>query len=210
MARPTWRYCGELPYAEALALQLAHRDAILNDGAQSTLFLLTHPHTVTIGRHGKQANVLAPALLEQRGCQIHQIDRGGDVTYHGPGQLVGYPVFDLGAMRLGVRRYLERLANALAHVLAGWGVEATWDGDEPGLWVGRDKVVAFGVHVHKNVAIHGFAMNLDPDLSFYDLILPCGLRDRGVTSVARLTGGAPSMDAAVAATAEAVRAEFFG
>lgn len=210
MADLTWQFCGELPYPEALALQLAHRDAILTAGAPSTLFLLTHPHTVTIGRHGKPANVLAPALLEQRGCTIHQIDRGGDVTYHGPGQLVGYPVFDLGAMRLGVRRYLERMASALARVLAGWGIEATWDGHEPGLWVGRDKLVAFGVHVHKNVAIHGFAMNLDPDLSFYQLILPCGLQDRGVTSVAHLTGAAPSMDDAVAATADALRAEFFG
>ncbi len=187
-------WLGEVPYEEALALQERLRSEVLAGRSPGALLLLEHPHSVTIGRHGNRQNVLAPELLERAGCRVFHVARGGDVTYHGPGQLVGYPIVSLSALKLGVRAYVETLAEILTQVVSEWGVEAVWDPDNPGLWVGRDKLAAFGVHVHRQVTNHGFALNVDPALELYDLIIPCGLRDRGVTSLSRLLGpGAPSL-----------------
>lgn len=194
MRRLTTDWLGEVPYATALALQERLRAAVLAGTHPGALLLLTHPPTVTIGRHGDAANVTAsPALLARVGCEVHRVERGGDVTWHGPGQLVGYPIVPLAALGLGVRRFVAGLAETLRRAVAHWHVDCAWDEAVPGLWVGRDKLAAFGVHVHGGVTTHGFALNVAPDLSYADLIVPCGLRDRGVTSLERLAGVAPSM-----------------
>ena len=201
------QWLGELAYESALALQRDTRAAVL-DGADNTLLLLTHPHTITVGRHGNMNNIVARPILEQRGATIHRVDRGGDVTYHGPGQLVGYPIVNLMRLKLGVRAYVCALSDALRSALAGFGITATWDDEAPGLWVGREKICAFGVHVHRNVTTHGFAINVAPDLSFYSLIVPCGLATRGVTSMAAQLGEAPPMSAVRAAVVAAIQRRF--
>ncbi|MFT5432639.1 MAG: lipoyl(octanoyl) transferase [Myxococcota bacterium] len=176
------RFEGEVAYRTALDVQRRSRDDVLA-GAPDRLHLLTHPPTITIGRHGNPANVLRPD-----GCEVVQVDRGGDVTFHGPGQLVGYPIVHLARRRLGVRNYVERLAAGLKQVLETIGISSEWDGDIPGLWVGSAKIAAFGVHVHRQVTTHGFALNVDPDLGWFERIVPCGLADRHVTSITALTG----------------------
>lgn len=190
-------WLGETQYAAALALQRRLRQAVLAGEHPGALLLLTHPHTVTLGRHAEPANILAPQVLAAAGCEVHRVERGGDVTYHGPGQLVGYPIFDLRRARLGPRKYVMRLAATLADVLRGYDVDAAWDDDAPGLWIGRDKIAAFGVHVHRHVAIHGFSLNVDPALEFFTRIAPCGFNadSRGVTSLAKLLGErAPTLE----------------
>lgn len=211
MARHTigTAWLGEVRYDEALALQHRLRAAVLEGTHPGGLLLLTHPPTITIGRHGDAGNVTASAaLLAQAGCEVHRVERGGDVTWHGPGQLVGYPVVSLPALGIGVRQLVAGLAEALRRAVAPWGVEAAWDEAVPGLWVGRDKLAAFGVHVHRGVTTHGFALNVSPDLGYADLIVPCGLRERGVTSLERLTGAAPDM-AAVTLAVQTAFAETF-
>jgi len=199
----SYHWLENIDYAAALSLQEQLRAEVIAGERPGALLMVTHPHTVTIGRHGDDANVTSPQLLEAAGCRVHRVDRGGDVTYHGPEQLVGYPIVHLGGLKLGTRAYICRLAQTIAAVLADFGVETRYDDDAPGLWVGRDKIVAFGVHVRRQVTTHGFSINVAPDLQFYDLIVPCGLRWRGVTSMARVLGSAPALpvvrDAVIAA-----------
>lgn len=155
--------------------------------------LLEHPPTITIGRHGEKKNVLAATeILAQLGIGVHHIERGGDVTYHGPGQLVGYPVLRITG---GVRRFVESLAEAARRVLADLGIEAAWDDHRPGLWTARGKIAAVGLHVSRGVAMHGFALNVAPDLSHYQHIVPCGIATGAVTSIEALLGGAPDLEA---------------
>jgi lipoyl(octanoyl) transferase len=172
-----------LPYDEALALQRRRREQVLA-GGPGAFFLVTHPPTVTLGRHANPASVIGRHELERRGVPVIETDRGGDVTFHGPGQLVGYPVFDLTRYGLGAKRYVELLGQVLKDVLGPLGIDATWDDAAPGLWTARGKIAAVGVHLHRNVPIHGFALNVDVDLGWFDLIVPCGLT-RPVTSIAR-------------------------
>lgn len=197
-----------LSYDDSLRIQEALRARVLA-GGPGAVMLLTHPPTVTLGRNGKATSILNEGALEAGGTVIVRIDRGGDVTWHGPGQLVGYPIVDLTALRLGVRDYVRRLAMALARVAAGYGVQATWDETHPGLWVGRRKLAAFGVHVHRGVTTHGFALNVSCDLGAFDAIVPCGLVGFGVTSLLAETGSAPPMEAVRDAVATAL-ADAFG
>jgi len=189
MVGPVYHWLGEVPYEEALALQLQLRQAVLSGMHPGALLLLTHPPTVTIGRHGKLENLLLDTdRLAERGATVHRIERGGDVTFHGPGQIVGYPIMSLHGLKLGVQRYAQSLATVLQRVIANWGIEAKWDGLTPGLWVGNDKIAALGIHVHRGVTTHGFALNVNTDLSWFDTIVPCGLVNKGVTSMANILG----------------------
>ena len=191
---PVWRWLGRIGFAETSALQERLRAEILAERGGETLLLLEHEPVITLGRAGASANVLAGAdELARRGVTLHRASRGGDVTYHGPGQLVGYPVVRL---RRGVRAHVEAMAAALAEVLLACGVTARYRTDAPGLWVraaregGERKICAFGINVHRRVAVHGFALNLDPALDAFSLIVPCGLVGSAVTSLREITGRA--------------------
>jgi lipoyl(octanoyl) transferase len=166
---------------------------VLRGERPCTLVLCEHDPVITLGRRADPRDVLLPpAELERRRIQVRHVSRGGNVTYHGPGQLVGYPVFRL---QRGLLAHMEGMAAALTAVLADLGITASWRRDRPGLWVGEDKICAFGVHVHRRVTIHGFALNAAMALDAFSAIVPCGLRDAGVTSIERLIGRAPALPA---------------
>ncbi len=173
-----------MPFAPVAALQERLRADLLAGRGPETLLLLEHAPVVTLGRSARPENVhLGRAALAARGIDLVQATRGGDVTYHGPGQLVGYPVVRL---RSGVVAHMTGMARALAEVLGQMGVDARWRRDAPGLWVDGAKICAFGVHVRGRVAIHGFALNVAPDLAAFDLIVPCGIAGARTTSIAAL------------------------
>lgn len=192
---------GVVPYDEAARLQerlVALRQA---DRIGDRLLLLEHPPVITLGVAARESrrNILAtPDELARRGVEVRAARRGGDVTYHGPGQLVGYPVLRLAPERRDVHRYVRDLEEVLIRAAARFGVQA---GREPGLtgvWVGRDKLAAIGVRFSRWVTSHGFALNVATDLAHFRLIRPCGIDGRGVTSLAALTGRATSVDEAAA------------
>jgi lipoate-protein ligase B len=203
-----WQWLGRVPFARTAVLQEKLRSDIRDHGAAETLLLLEHDPVITLGRSALPHNVLhSESWLAAQGISLHRASRGGDVTYHGPGQLVGYPVIHL---RGGVRAHVEGMALALADVLAELGVEAHYRREAPGLWVGppgkEAKICAFGVNVHHRITIHGFALNLDPDLDRFGLIVPCGLPGCKVTSVRALRGAAPAPVELSARVAEALAA----
>lgn len=153
------------------------------------LLLLEHDPVVTLGKNARRENILLDtAALAARGVEVVEVDRGGDVTYHGPGQLVGYWIFDLRSLYQDVHRYLREIEEVLIRVLARHGVTAGRSPGATGVWVGDEKVGAMGLHLSHWVSTHGFALNLDADLTPFSWIVPCGLRGRGVTSIERLLG----------------------
>jgi lipoyl(octanoyl) transferase len=218
-----WSFLGRVPYREAMALQEELRQALRGGAAVQAavhgeavavehLLLLEHPHVYTLGRNASAADVLASAeWLRQRGIAVEESDRGGQVTYHGPGQLVGYPILDLSPDRRDVRRYVRDLEEVLIRTLAGFGIagEVRPGAALIGVWAGGEKIAAIGVHLSRWITTHGFALNVAPDLSLYAGIVPCGLRQEGVTSMARLLGAAPPL-AAVAAELAGHFAAVFG
>jgi len=198
-------YLGRLGYAEALELQqemveLRHQGRVAN-----VLLLLEHPPVLTLGRNAQRSNILATdEVLARKGVSIHEINRGGDVTYHGPGQLVGYPIFDLRSLvnssggRLGPVDYVRRMEEALIRLCAGYGVITGRIARRTGVWTtassnssggsaglsGREKKIgAIGVHVSRGITSHGFALNVTTDLRDFQWIVPCGIADREVTSL---------------------------
>jgi lipoate-protein ligase B len=184
---------GRVPYLEAWQLQ---RELVASRRAGSTpdaLILLEHPPTFTIGRSGSAASLVfdEPTRLAA-GIELVESDRGGDATYHGPGQVVGYPILDLRERGGDVHRYLREVEEILLRTLADFGLVGERDGRYTGVWVGDEKVAAIGVKVTGGVTSHGFALNVDPDFGHWAGIVPCGIRDRGVTSLARLLGRAPA------------------
>jgi lipoate-protein ligase B len=180
---------GLVDYAEGLHLQSERVAARKADAIPDTLLLLEHPHVYTLGRNAKKDNILLSVeQLAARGVQVFEIDRGGDVTYHGPGQLVGYPILDLTEHRRDIAWYMRSLEEVLIRVARGYGIEAGRLAGAPGAWVGNDKLAAMGVHISRWVTSHGFAFNVNTDLHYFDWIVPCGLRDKGVTSLQKLLG----------------------
>jgi lipoyl(octanoyl) transferase len=184
------RRLGVVDYLEASDLQrrlVAERAA---GAVADTLLLLEHPPTYTLGATGDEAHLLVPRKkLAEQGIAVHCVDRGGDITYHGPGQLVGYPVVDIGGRRGGALRYLRDLEEVLVAALLTLGIAAGRLRHHTGVWVGDEKVAAIGVKVSaRNITSHGFALNVHPDLNHFRQIIPCGLRDKGVTSLERLLG----------------------
>jgi lipoyl(octanoyl) transferase len=160
-----------------------------------TLLLLEHPPVVTLGRGGDGSHVLLePEELERRGIELHETGRGGDVTFHGPGQLVGYPVVRLPPERRDAHRYLRDVEQALIRTAAVYGIEARRRPGWTGVWVGEEKLAAIGVRLNTGwITSHGFALNVTTDLSYFDAIVPCGIPDRGVTSLEKLLGDAPDL-----------------
>ena len=186
---------GLVDYAEALGLQ-QERVAQRKGGAiPDTLLLLEHPHVYTLGRNARREHLLVTRTrLEELGAQIFETDRGGDITYHGPGQLVGYPIFNLTVHGRDLGRYMRSLEEVFIGVAGDFGLRAGRVKGAPGVWVGNHKLVAMGIHVSRWVTSHGFAFNVSTDLGYFEAIVPCGLRDRGVTSLEKLLGRTVPMD----------------
>lgn len=198
---PVWVvYAGVVPYAEAVALQEQIRTARQEQRIPDVLLLLEHPAVITLGRGSHVENLLAdPEVLSRRGVEVHESARGGDVTYHGPGQIVGYPIFDLNDHGKDVHRYLRDVEEALIVTLAEYGLEGGRVAGLTGVWVGTEKVAAIGIGVRHWVTWHGFALNVSTALDAFQLIVPCGIRDRGVTSLERLLGRDVPQDEVLAA-----------
>ena len=191
------RRLGVVPYAEALELQRALAEERRHDRIPDTLLLLQHPAVITLGVKGDggRSNVVAtPDRLQALGIDIHETGRGGDVTYHGPGQLVGYPILDLKPDRQDVHRYVRDLEAVMIRVCADYGIQAGRIQGCSGTWVGAEKIGAIGVRISRWITSHGFAFNVHTDLDHFRLIVPCGIRDRGVTSLATLLGRAVPME----------------
>jgi lipoyl(octanoyl) transferase len=192
IARPLEvRRLGLMPYGEALALQRALVEDRRASRIPDTLLLVEHPHVLTLGVRGDggRSHILATAeALASRGVEIHETGRGGDITYHGPGQVVGYPIIDLKPDRCDVHRYVRDLEDVLIRTASDYGVLAERVDGLTGVWAGREKLAAIGVRIARWITSHGFAFNVTTNLDYFDLIVPCGIADRGVTSLARLTG----------------------
>ena len=186
-----------VPYREALSVQHQLHNARRDGRVPDTVILLEHPPVITLGRRASRSDILAsPDTLRRERADVVEIERGGEVTYHGPGQLVGYFIVDLAEHQRRVREFVWRMEEVIVQGMDRWfGISGSRDKDHPGVWVGTEKVAAVGIAIRERVTFHGFAWNLSPDLSHFDWIVPCGIRDRGQTSVAALTGTAPNMDA---------------
>lgn len=180
-----------MPYAEALALQRSLVEDRRAGRVGDLLLFVEHPHVLTLGVRGDggRSHILATAAaLASRGVEAHETGRGGDITYHGPGQIVGYPIIDLKPDRCDVHRYVRDLEEVLIRTAAEYGIDAGRVEGLTGVWVGREKLGAIGVRIARWVTSHGFALNVSTDLDYFTLIVPCGIADRGVTSLERLLG----------------------
>ena len=185
---------GTLGYQQAWALQLRLAQEIRDGQRPNTLLLLEHPPVFTKGRLSKTDHVLlTPQALEEKGIPIYETDRGGQVTFHGPGQLVAYPVVNLREWG-GPLKYVRTLERIIIDTLADFNLTAGLVDGLTGVWVGEAKIAAIGVKIGRGVAYHGLAINVNTDLSYYDYIVPCGIEDRPVTSVAELLGGSVEME----------------
>jgi lipoyl(octanoyl) transferase len=178
-------------YGDALKMQRELVEERRAGRVPDLLLLLQHPHVLTLGVRGDggRGHVLAtPARLKELGVEVSETGRGGDVTYHGPGQVVGYPILDLRPDRCDVHRYVRDLEEVMIRVTGDFGVAAGRVAGLTGTWVGGEKIGAIGVRISRWITSHGFAFNVNTDLDFFRLIVPCGIADRGVTSLARLLG----------------------
>lgn len=185
------RRLGVVPYAEALELQRALAEERRHDRIPDTLLLLQHPAVITLGVKGDggRSHILAtPEKLVELGIDVHETGRGGDVTYHGPGQIVGYPILDLKPDRQDVHLYVRDLEDVMIRVCAGYGIEAGRVQGLTGTWVRAEKIGAIGVRISRWITSHGFAFNVNTNLEHFQLIVPCGIGDRGVTSLRKLLG----------------------
>ncbi len=174
-------------YAEALELQRSvARDRITGAIPQDVLLLVEHPPVVTLGRSAKQANLVAsPEFLATRGVELFEVERGGDITFHGPGQLVGYPVIDLKRHRQDLHWFLRQVEEGVIRTLSRYGIPGERSTGYTGVWTGGRKIASIGVHARDWVTWHGFALNVSTDLSYFDLMVPCGIQDVEMTSIAK-------------------------
>ncbi len=179
-----------VPYDEALELQKKLVELRSRDCIHDTLILLEHPPVFTVTREATRRNLLAsPQALAEKGITVHQTNRGGDITYHGPGQLVGYPIISLKDRGKDLHRYIRSLEEMIILVLQEYGIRGYRDSINAGVWVEGDKIAAIGIAVKSSwTTMHGFAFNISPDLSHYSFIVPCGIVGRGVTSLAKILG----------------------
>jgi lipoate-protein ligase B len=201
-----WVDMGLVPYGQALELQHRLVAAQKNGAGGDALLLLQHPAVLTLGRRANAGNIIATqAELARERIEIFNVERGGDVTYHGPGQLVGYPIFNLRHFRKDVSWFVESMAEVLVRTLAEYGVHGQYRRDMPGVWVGDNKIVAIGVRIESWITYHGFAFNVNTDMRHWQLIVPCGIADKGVTSLSDVLGHTVTTDDVVP-----VVARYFG
>ena len=180
---------GRRSYQEAMALQAQAVACRKLHRIPDCLLLVEHPHTITLGRTGDLSHLLVPeADLQQMGVEFHATDRGGDITYHGPGQLVAYPVLDLKGQRRDIGHYLRRLEQTVIDTIETFGIKSQRVAGATGVWVGDRKIAAIGVRTSQWVTSHGLALNANTDLNYFQLIIPCGIRCRGVTSMWEVLG----------------------
>jgi lipoate-protein ligase B len=180
---------GRVGYSQALLWQREAADSLRDGRGPETLFLLTHPPVVTMGRRATEDHVLfSREELAARGVEVVETDRGGDVTFHGPGQVVGYPILDLRKRGLGAHTYLRFLEEKLIGVLATYDIVAFRDPQHTGVWTDAGKIAAMGIRVSAGVSLHGFALNANTDLAYFGLIVPCGIEGRAVASMQQILG----------------------
>lgn len=185
---------GTVDYAEAHELQKSLQARRIAGEIDDTVLLLEHPPVLTLGRSAKDQHVIAPAeALREHGIQVHEVGRGGDVTYHGPGQLVAYPIIDLKPDRKDVRKYVWSLEETMIRSSADFGVQASRVAGLNGAWIADRKIGAVGVRISRWVTMHGLALNASTKLEHFDLIVPCGIQDKAVTSLSAETGRAISV-----------------
>jgi lipoate-protein ligase B len=184
-----------MAYAEALELQReVARDRISGAIPQDVLLLVEHPPVVTLGRSSKEKNLISsPAFLAAKGVELFEVERGGDVTFHGPGQLVGYPIIDLKRHKLDLHWYLRTVEEALIRTIGECGIPGERNIGYTGVWTNNRKIASIGVHARDWVTWHGFALNVTTDLSYFDLIVPCGIPGVEMTSIVKETGLSPSV-----------------
>lgn len=198
-------WLGRVEYGEALRLQRARATARIRGEAEDSLLLVEHPPVITLGRGAKREHLLSDEqILKARGVEVWEIERGGDVTFHGPGQLVGYPILDLTNHGKDLHRFMRKMEEMLIRTLDAYGIRGESRSGQTGVWVHGAKIASMGVHVSRWVSRHGFALNVSTDLSLFDLIVPCGLTGVRMTSMTALLGqGVP-----VQVVAESVAREF--
>ena len=198
---------GLIPYSKAYEQQkelfaLAVQNKAENKAVENKLILCEHPPVITMGKNGLSANLLFPEkTLREKDVELYQVDRGGDVTYHGPGQLVGYPIFDLESFHIGLKEYIHRMEEVIIRTVASLGIQAERLDGATGVWIDTGiagkarKIAAIGVRSCRYITMHGFALNVNTDLSYFKLINPCGFTDKGVTSLEKETGHIQDMNA---------------
>jgi lipoyl(octanoyl) transferase len=199
-------WLGTVPYAEGVDLQRRLVEQRKADAIPDQLLLLEHPAVITLGvktRDDRSHIVASPAKLKEEGVEVVETGRGGDVTYHGPGQLVGYPIIDLRPDRCDVHRYVRDLEEMLIRAVSRFGVTAARMPGLTGVWVGDEKLAAIGVRIARWITSHGFALNVTTNLGHFDFIVPCGIADKGVTSLAHLTKFPVTVEAVVPAVMDA-------
>lgn len=183
---------GQVDYQKAWDLQKSRLTQMISDDAEDALFLCEHNHVYTFGKSADRSNLLiSEAFLNQIGAQKFEIERGGDITYHGPGQLVGYPILNLPRRNLGIRNYVHLLEESIICTLKTYGIETERTDGLTGIWLKSGparKIGAIGIKVSRGVTMHGFALNVNTDLSYFSHIVPCGIQDKGVTSMANELG----------------------
>ncbi len=187
--------CGQIEYAPALDLQRELQAARGEERIGDTLLLLEHPPVITMGKSAVNEHLLADeTMLAAAGAKVEWIERGGETTYHGPGQLVGYAIFNLYERHRSIKRFVRNMEQVFIDLLAeDYSIEAGRDPEHPGVWVGNEKITALGISIRNKVTMHGFAFNVAPNLDHFNWIVPCGITDRGQTSIEKLTGEAPEM-----------------
>ncbi|HZM85896.1 MAG TPA: lipoyl(octanoyl) transferase LipB [Blastocatellia bacterium] len=183
------RWLGNVSYDDGLRLQERSVEDLRTGNAPEQLLLLEHPHVFTLGRGADSANILADQQqLRSNLVEVHETGRGGDVTYHGPGQLVGYPIINLKPDRCDVHRYVRDIEEVLLRTIAEFDVTGTRIAGLTGVWVGNEKIGAIGVRIARWITSHGFALNVNTDLSYFKMIVPCGITGKGVTSLSQILG----------------------
>ena len=189
-----WTHWGRVRYADALRRQLDRHAAVLAGALPPAIYTLEHEPVITLGKRGQDSDVLVPSAdLQRQGVDVVRVERGGEATWHGPGQLVVYVVLRLEDAKLGVSDLVRGLADVIRQELRLFGVEAAYDAERPGLWVNGRKITAVGMRITRGVSLHGAALNVNNDLRAFAQIVPCGIPDAGVTSVAQETGREPGL-----------------
>lgn len=181
---------GRCQYRQVLKMQFELHAQRCKDLISDTLILVEHEPVYTLGRSADEGNILLSSkVLEEKHIDVVKIGRGGDVTFHGPGQIVGYPIINLRDQKLGVVDLVDGIEKTLTAVLAGFGIRAGTDRGRRGVWVGDEKIAAIGLRISHGVSMHGFALNVSPDLNYYKGIIPCGIKDKAVTSMEKFMHG---------------------